>query len=139
METYTIQKNIPCFRIKASSFPDGVLEAHQQLHKLFDFDGKRRFFGISHPEGSGKIAYWAAVEKLDGDDQGHHAMDEFVIPAGEYYGKDIPNFRADIPSVGRTFQELLMHPQLEHNGFCLEWYYNMNDVRCMVPLKKQTD
>lgn len=139
MNTYTIEKEIRCFRVKAASFPEGVLAAHQQLHKLFAFDGQRRFFGISRPEGGAKISYWAGAEKMDGDTVHDSGLEEFIIPAGRYYGKDISNFRKDIPEIGRTFQQLLMHPQLDHNGFCLEWYYNMEDVRCMVPLKEQTN
>lgn len=137
-EIYKIEKDIRCYRVKAVSFPEGVMAAHQQLHKLFTFDGKRRFFGISRPEGGGKISYWAAAEIMDGDINNNN-LEEFIIPAGNYWGKDIQQFRKDIPEVGRTFQQLLMHPQLDHNGFCLEWYPNMEDVRCMVPLKEETN
>jgi hypothetical protein len=135
METYMIEQDQGCHCIKASSFPEGVLAAHQLLHSLFAFDGKRKFYGISRPEGNGAIAYWAAVEKMDDDTVEDKRLEIFVIAKGQYSGTDIKNFRSDIPAIGRTFEQLLTHPQLDANGYCLEWYYNMNDVRCMVRLK----
>jgi hypothetical protein len=135
METYIIEKDIRCHRIKATSFPEGVLAAHQLLHSLFAFDGKRRFYGISVPEGKGAISYWAALEKPDDDNVQDKRLEEFVISKGQYSGIDIKDFRSDIPVIGRTFQQLLTHPELDPNGFCLEWYYNISDVRCMVRLK----
>lgn len=135
METYTIEKDVYCYRIKATSFPEGVLAAHQLLHTLFAFDGRRRFYGISRPEGKGAISYWAAVEKTGDDKIQDERLEEFVIPKGQYAGTDIKNFRNDIPEIGRTFQQLLTHPELDPDGFCLEWYYTINDVLCMVPLK----
>ncbi|MFN8290933.1 MAG: hypothetical protein U0U70_11785 [Chitinophagaceae bacterium] len=133
---FTISTDIRCYRIKAASFPEGVLAAHQELHQRFAFDGKRKFFGISRPAAGGKILYWAAAEKLETDDPGENNVEECTIPAGEYYGTDITSFRKDIPAIGRTFRELLTHPRLDPEGFCLEWYFNLNDVRCLVPLKK---
>ena len=135
METDKIEKDIHCHSIKASSFPEGVLAAHQLIHSLFAFDGKRRFYGISRPEGKDTISYWAAVEKQDDDNALDERLEEFVILKGQYSGTDIKNFRSDIPAIGRTFQQLLTHPGLDPDGFCLEWYYNMNDVRCIVRLK----
>lgn len=67
----------------------------------------------------------------------HEKLEEFIIPKGSYNGTDIENFRRDIPAIGRVFQQLLTHPGLDPGGFCLEWYYNMNDVRCMVRLKDE--
>ena len=133
MEKYTIENDIPCYRIKASSFPEGVLAAHQQLHALFPYSAGRRYYGISRPEGKGQIAYWAAAEKLSGDAPAQ-TLETFIIPKGQYTGTDILQFRKDIPAIGRTFQQLLTDPQIDPNGFCLEWYYNMDDVRCMVKL-----
>lgn len=135
METYTIEKDVHCYRIKATSFPEGVLAAHQLLHTLFAFDSRRRFYGISRPEGKGDISYWAAVEKTGDDNIQDERLEEFVIPKGQYAGTDIKNFRNDIPEIGRIFQQLLLHPALDPHGFCLEWYYTINDVLCMVPLK----
>ncbi len=134
IETYSIENDIPCFCIKASSFPAGVLAAHQQLHSLFPFSSSRRCFGISRPEGKGQIAYWAATEQLSTDDTGSIKIEHFIISKGQYAGKDISNFRKDIPAIGNTFQELLTTVEYDPNGFCLEWYYNSDDVRCMIKL-----
>ncbi len=133
---FYFENDIPCYRIQASTFPEGVLAAHQALHRHFSFDGTRRFFGISQPAGKGQIIYWAAVEKKEGDVMPADISDEFVIKKGEYYGEEIKNFRKDIPAIGQTFQALLQHPALDPEGYCLEWYIKMEDVICLVPVLK---
>lgn len=134
MKDYTIAENIPCYLVKAQTFPDGVMAAHQQLHAAFAFDGHRRFFGISRGLPGGGIDYSAAVEKMEGDTIAPNRFESFVIPAGRYRGTELPDFRKDIPAIGRLFSQLLQDPELDPNGFCLEWYYNMNDVQCTVKL-----
>jgi hypothetical protein len=119
MEPYIIETDIPCYQVKATSFPDGVLAVHQLVHSLFAFDGKKRFFGISRPEGKGLISYWAAVEKMDDDNVEDERLENFIIPKGKYIGTNIQNFRTDIPAIGKTFQKLLEHPQLDPMVFAL--------------------
>ncbi len=41
----------------------------------------------------------------------------------------------NIASIGNVFQQLLMQPKIDPNGYCLEIYEGDNDVRCLVPLK----
>jgi len=54
MEDYNIREDIKVMYVKATSFPEGVEMAHQELHKLLTLDDQRRFFGISRPEGGGE-------------------------------------------------------------------------------------
>ncbi|MDB5155686.1 MAG: putative transcription activator [Mucilaginibacter sp.] len=49
--------------IAASSFPDGVMAAHQQLHALIIYSDDRKYFGLSRSE-NGQIIYKAAAEEL---------------------------------------------------------------------------
>lgn len=132
MEKYTIDKDIPCYTIEAA-FPNGVLAAHQQLHAAFAGSSERRYFGISRGTPGGGVAYKAAAEKLSGDSP-HNEFGDFIIPQGRYKGTEIKNFRKDVTAIGKLFSTLLQDPELDPHGFCLEWYSNENDVRCMVKL-----
>ncbi|MCB0489917.1 MAG: transcriptional regulator [Cyclobacteriaceae bacterium] len=130
MEEFEYEMNIKLWVVKASSFPEGVLQSHQKLHELFPPVGTRRYFGLSRPspDGRGKIDYWAGVEQLPDDDSG---LDEKVIKKGRYVGKKIKDFRKDVASIGNTFQAILKRPDIDPEGYCVEWYEN-EDVQCMV-------
>lgn len=134
MKNWQIEKDIPLICLRAKSFPEGVLEVHQQLHARFPFDGKRKFYGVSYPITPGKIEYMAAVEELDGDSENSGDLEKFIIKKGTYLGTDIKDFRKDIPAIGKTFQQLIVNPEIDPQGACIEWYPNMTDVRCMVRL-----
>ena len=40
---------------------------------------------------------------------------------------------------GKAFEKLISYPNIDTSGYCIEWYYNDNDVKCMItfPLKVQ--
>ena len=132
--TTNLDNDIRVACIKASSFPDGVLAAHQQLHALVAFDGKRKFFGISYGTGNGQIEYMAAVEELPGDLLFDPGFPRFTIKSGTYLLAEISDFRKDIPAIGKTFEQMLKVPGIDPHGACIEWYPNMNDIHCMVRL-----
>lgn len=134
METIHISKDIPVCYITASSFPDGVLAAHQQLHTMFPYSDGRRYFGISRPEHGGGIVYRAAAEELQPGEGQQHGCDTLTLKAGNYLSVTIPDFMKDIPAIGRTFATILAQPGLNPNGYCVEQYINQKDVQCMVRL-----
>jgi hypothetical protein len=63
METIILDKDIKVFYVTASTFPEGILAAHQTLHAKIPYSTERKYFGISRPENNGKIVYRAAAEK----------------------------------------------------------------------------
>ena len=65
MEEYQLLNDISAMYITASSFPDGVLAAHQKLHSLVPMNDnpERKYFGISFPI-DGTIVYKAGAEEL---------------------------------------------------------------------------
>lgn len=132
MKEFKYEKDIKVWIVKASSFPEGVLQSHEKLHRFFPSDGSRRYFGLSRPspEGRGKIDYWAGAEQLPGDDSD---LDRKVVKEGRYVGKKIKDFRKDVASIGNTFQEILKRPDIDPEGYCVEWYQD-EDVQCMVRL-----
>ncbi|MEO6166207.1 MAG: hypothetical protein ABIO46_02995 [Chitinophagales bacterium] len=134
MEEYFLKKDITVMCVTASSFPEGVMAAHEELHSVFGSSGNRRFFGISHPDESGNILYKAAAEQLNEAEAIESGYEIFTIKKGTYYTEFIPNFCDDVQIIGKTFQALLKHPRLYPQGYCLEIYESDTDVRCLVPL-----
>jgi hypothetical protein len=134
MEIYTLEKDINVFYVKAKSFPEGVLEAHQQLHAIIPFSNQRRYFGISRPE-KGTIEYWAAVEELKPGESEKYNCDSFVISNGKYIGIEVKNYMKNIEEIGMAFNKLISYEGIDPNGYCVEYYLNDEDVRCMIRLK----
>jgi predicted transcriptional regulator YdeE len=133
MQTIHLNSDINVACVRAKSFPEGVMSAHQQIHKLVAFDGSRRFFGISYGAGNGKIEYMAAAENLSGD-QCFEDFEKYVIKKGAYLLVEIKNFRDDVMAIGQTFQKMINRPDIDQQGACIEWYPNLTDVHCMVRL-----
>jgi hypothetical protein len=134
MEKIKTEKDIKVYCIQAKSFPDGVSEAFQKMYSLIEFPPQRRNFGISRPE-KGEIVYRVASEELIKGDLEKHNLTEFIIPRGEYIGIEIKNFRKDLSSIKKTFDEILANPDIDPNGYCIEEYKGTEDVFCMVRLK----
>ena len=132
MEHVNLAEGIEVYSMPAKSFPDCVLEAHQALHGIVPFDGKRNYFGLSRPE-HGTIVYKAAAEVLPSD-PAFSELARQTIPEGEYLGIRVEDFRNDIKAIGEAFQELIHRPGIDPEGYCVEWYQNNDTVVCMVKL-----
>lgn len=135
MEKFILDKEINVFCIRAKSFPNGILSAHQQLHALLDSTEDRNFFGISYPGRQGDIIYKAAVEESFEGEGKKLGCEAFTIKKGEYVSETLMDWRKDETVVARTFQKLLAAPAIDKKtGYCLEVYLNENDMRCMIKL-----
>jgi hypothetical protein len=135
MEKHYLDKDIKVFYVRASSFPDGIKPAYEKLHSLIKSPAGRRFFGISYPEGPGKIIYKAAVEESYPGEAEELGCETFVIRKGEYTSIYIKDFMKDVTAIGKAFSQLLNDPGIDPNGYCLEIYEGMDNVQCLVPLK----
>jgi len=135
MESIFLKQDIKVFYVTATSFPNGVMEAHKKLHSLIGSPVGRKFFGISHPETPSKIIYKAAVEESYPGEGEKLGCETFVIKKGQYISIYIKDFMKDIPKIGQSFQELLADERIDPKGCCVEEYINDKDVRCMVRLK----
>ncbi|MHA4807464.1 hypothetical protein ACX0G9_05140 [Flavitalea flava] len=132
-ETTTFDKDIKVFYKTAKSFPDGALEAHQSLHALVPFSKERKYFGISRPE-NGTIVYRAATEETvpgEGEKLGCQTM---ILKKGKYMSTVIHDYMKDISSIGQTFQQMIESPEIDPQGYCVEWYISDKDVKCMIRL-----
>lgn len=131
---FTLQQDIHTGCLKASSFPDGVLAAHEQLHQLVPPAPGRRSFGLSRPDHTRSILYWAAAEELQEGETASWGLETFLLKKGVYASVLIRNYMQDIPAIGHAFREILQEPDLDPDGICIEWYLNDTDVQCMVRL-----
>jgi hypothetical protein len=134
MEKFTLDNPIKVLCVTASSFPDGIMAAHNKLHALVPNAGNRRYFGISRPE-KGQIIYKAAAEERNPGEGEQLNCESFVIAGGEYVSVTIIDFMKDVQAIGKAFQQLTSQPDIDPDGYCVEWYVNEKDVKCMVKLK----
>lgn len=135
METIKLDNDIVVMYINATSFPDGVLAAHQKLHSLIPFSNERKYYGLSRPENGGDIVYKAAADVLETGEAEKLNLETVVIKKGTYISSVIHNYMQDLPAIGKTFQEMIARPDIDPEGYCVEWYLSDKDVQCMVRLK----
>lgn len=137
MDKFSLSNNIKVMCLTANKFPEGVAEAHQQLHGKFSLKEERRFFGISHPGPDGKITYKAAAEELREGETEALGLEPFTIQKGHYNCFYLKNFHEDPNWIREAFEILLNQDEVDPNGYCLEWYIGENDVKCMVPIDEE--
>lgn len=134
METVKLENDIKVFYITASSFPDGIEDAHQKLHTIVPNSPNRRFFGVSRPENGGEIIYRAAAEEMSPGEGESLNCDTLTLKKGNYVSLTLYDFVKDISSIERAFKKLLSYPNIDPQGYCVELYLSEKDVKCMVRL-----
>lgn len=135
MEKFKLEEDIKVFFVTAKSFPQGISEATDKLHSLFPFSTQRKIFGLSRPEHNSGIVYRAAAEEMYEGEGEKLGCETLIIPNGDYLSITVSDFRKDIMSIDRAFQKLLKEPNLDPQGYCVEWYSsNKDDVKCMIRL-----
>jgi hypothetical protein len=133
METITLPNDIKALYVNAKSFPNGIQESHDKLHTLITDQKPRKYFGLSRPE-NGAIAYKAAAEELTPGEAEKLKCETLIIKKGKYISVEINDYMKDLLSIGRAFNELLRHPRLDPQGYCVEWYVSDQKVICMIRL-----
>lgn len=133
METLFLENDIIVHYVEASSFPDGVLEAHQQLHKLVTHNAQRKYFGISWMGQNEEIVYKAAAEESQPGEFSQHLLPTFTIKQGSYIFIDIHDYMQNVEGIGEAFQTLLQEKNIDPQGACVEWYLEDDTTcRCMI-------
>jgi hypothetical protein len=135
MEIKSIDNDINVLCVTAQSFPDGIVAAYDKLFEIFPHSEKRKIFGISFGAPDGKIIYKAAAKDEEGDNARSHGLEKFTIRKGEYLTEVLNDWIKDVTQIGNTFQKLLTDPRVDKSGYCVEDYFNDEDVLCMVTLK----
>jgi hypothetical protein len=136
MKTINFENDIKVFYVEAESFPEGIEAAHKKLHELVPFSDKRKFFGISRPE-NGRIVYRAGVEEVVAGEAERLNCKTMILEKGKYISVTIEDYMKHIEGIGMAFEELLSFPGIDQQGYCVEWYFNDKDVRCMVRLASE--
>ena len=134
MENYKLVKDIHILYVNATSFPEGVLKAHQKLHSTLPGIQQRQCFGLSRPE-NGKIQYMAGAEEMHEREAKEKGLKSMIIQKGNYHSILIRNYNSRIESIGEAFEKLIQLPDIDPQGYCVELYSGENDVRCMVRIK----
>ncbi|GAA4088356.1 transcriptional regulator [Mucilaginibacter panaciglaebae] len=134
MENIKFDQDITVMYIAASSFPNGVLAAHQKLHALFTYSANRRYFGISRLE-NGEIQYKAAAEELERGEAEKLGLPTLILKKGDYHAITIHDYMKDIPSIQKTFDTLIAQPDIDPEGYCVEEYITQNEMLCMIRIK----
>jgi len=134
MDSFTLDKDIKTLCVTAEEFPEGILTAHQKLHSLLPKVERRHFFGISWPGADGKIVYKAAAEEMTENEAAEVGVETFTIKEGPYNSFYITDYKSDPNSISRAFDLLIAQHETDPNGYCLEWYINDKDVKCLVPI-----
>ena len=135
METITFDQDIPVYCIPASSFPEGVRQAHQKLHSLVPLLHNRKYFGLSWPGRNGKLEYKAAATELAAGELSKHNLEPYTIPAGNYLCVEVQQFMQNIQAIGAAFGQLQAQPNLHPEAMGIEWYYAVNACHCLMRLK----
>jgi hypothetical protein len=137
METVKFDNDIKVFYVTAKTFPEGIPDATDKLHKLFPFSKERKIFGLSRPENNDKIVYRAAAEELELGEAEKFNCETLIIKKGKYVCLPVNDFRKDIMGIDRAFKQLLKEPNLDPEGYCVEWYATDKEaVKCMIRLNE---
>ena len=137
METVKFDNDIKVFYVTAKTFPEGIPDATNRLHKLFPFSKERKIFGLSRPENNDKIVYRAAAEELEPGEAEKFNCETLIIKKGKYVSITVNDFRKGIMSIDRAFKQLLKEPNLDPQGYCVEWYATDKEaVNCMIRLNE---
>jgi hypothetical protein len=135
MKIITIEKDIHIMYVTATTFPAGIKEAFDKLHHKIPDTPDRTIYGISRPEAGGEIVYRAGVEALSEGEAGKYQIETLVLPKGNYISQEATHIQQDALVLDRTFQQLLQHPDLDPQGYCVEKYSaGGNEALCMIRL-----
>jgi len=138
METFKIEEDIPVICVKATSFPEGIMDAFNKLHQIIQPSGGilqgRVVYGLSRME-NGTIQYWAGATELHEGEAKELNCEKIIIKKGNYISKILNDYMSDLPQIGNVFQKMISRPDIDPEGYCVEWYFNKKDVRCMVRLR----
>jgi predicted transcriptional regulator YdeE len=142
MEKFKMENDINLFCVRAESFPDGIVAAHEKL-KGISKNKNQNHFGVSYMDDDA-ILYMAGEENK-GDAPIPVGCKAFTLKKGTYISFYIRNFAENISAIQDAFKILTDHPRIDPEGCCVEAYlpegtnmFTAKDVRCMVRLADHT-
>lgn len=133
MDSFTFQEDLPVICITATGGRDGGADAMATLRNRLPENERRQFFGIFWPGRDGGT-YKAAASTFDSDGDALEGLGHFTIRNGPYNGFYIKDYKSQPGTVAKAFDLLRGEHEVDPDGYCLEWFVNDEDVKCMVPL-----
>ena len=131
MEKYIFEEDLKIYTLTAKSFPEDIGEVHHRLYKIFPPNPPRKYFGISRPE-NGIIIYKVGSEVFYNEEIDLKLVEPFIIQKGNYISILIKDFRNNLSQIDTAFKQLTSLKNIDPNGYCIEYYFNSNDVSCMI-------
>ena len=135
MEKYEQKEDVSLICLRATSFPEGIMDAFNKLQDSLPNCSERTWYGISKPNEQGEIIYRAAVTALADLEAQETGFESFTVTRGIYLTEEIKNWRENMQMIGETFNKLLQDPQLDMASSCIERYTAEDAILCMVKLK----
>lgn len=136
MKKINLENNIQLVCIKATGFPEGILEAHKQIHNYCN-EPERVFYGISRPNKDGIIEYFAGTEPLEAfKDASKMDLSIYVLKKGVYLCSEVEDYHKNLRKIGDIFNEFITRPDIAADGECIEVYDHTSTVRCMIRLQE---
>lgn len=120
--------------IRATSFPDGIPDAHERLRKTAPSGEDLSYYGVSYPAGTDTIAYLAARTGSQHAAGQAPDLEPFTVQQGPYLYEVLRDWKSDLPAIRETFEQLIADPRKAPKGYCLEEYSRDGIMRCLVPL-----
>ncbi|MEH6764973.1 MAG: hypothetical protein V7655_10780 [Aequorivita antarctica] len=114
--------------VSAVSFPEDILNAHQELYTILSNKKGRDYYGISFADSKGKIQYKAATSLHFEDEAASLGLKTYLLKKGIYKYITIPTYKDDIAAIERAFKILLLNPKTTPLGDFLEGYYNDDEM-----------
>jgi hypothetical protein len=133
MEIRYLKNDVEVICVRASSFPQGVMEAHEKLAAKVSNVMERQRYGISHPSAN-EIVYKAAVSERYAGEAEKLKCERFTIRHGLFLAEYVHDWQKKMDQIQGIFRTLLTDPRIDPKGYCLEEYAGDHDLRCSVPL-----
>lgn len=134
MDSYTFQEDLIVACVTSPNGIEGADDAMATLRSLLSPHERRQFFGIYWPGVDGGT--YKAAATLTESDSVKQGLGAFTIKNGPYNSFYIKDYKSQPDAVVKAFDMLRNQHEVDPDGYCLEWFVNENDVKCMVPLGK---
>lgn len=134
---HIVDKDISLLCVTATSFPDGIQGAFNELKQRIPKDDTRKPYGISKPERNGTIVYRAGVEEAFEGEAKKQGCERITLKRGTYLSKTVVHWQTKMEILGGIFEELLSDPRLDPASPCVEIYQSQMELVCMVRIIKK--
>lgn len=134
MKTRILQEPIELLCVRAKTFPEGIMDAFQEVKHRFGDQAGKECFGVTMQGESGLI-YWAAVRRSAVTLSEQEDLELLTIAPGTYATQSIDQWQSKIEQIGKTFEELFGNKEVDPKSPGIEWYLNENELACMAKMK----